>query len=561
MRIFCLFCSLIASLLLADGPVMDYFAPDYRDQRPRALLATVDYLESLFWTQYAPIKWKQHYLKWNPTAEAQIAKSSLSKSSGQSFDYIKMAFNCFLASCQDAHVKALYTDQRMAYIPIYVEWIDNQATVVESTYDNLSPGDRIISINGLATLDYFSLSLYGVPSKNAPLNRLSRNITRLFLRLGTHDSLPDPTLPLTITAINSKGQTKKSVKVYWLTLNTADLTSLASLNTPINTNKDLLNVLNQCLYIDTFEQDYRQAIKQILSSCTCTSSDKKILAARPFIRDSGNSKIKPIKSKRIGYLRIADFVNEDLIPLAQRTLKPMQNSTDALILDLRDNLGGYQLTCWALLSMLTNKPLTNLLESQLLDEQEVWSYSRLASGIEGLLNSTRTDAQLHKLIGNDNEMGFYLTRQYYQDQLIFLKSAIEDWNNGYTCTRFLPMNGQRFIMPHPDVQYTKPLFILINENTSSCADLFPAILKDNNRAVLIGRTTTGAGGSVRHYQVPNFTGIYQFSLTKSLILRNNSLVIEDLGITPDYEYPKTLEDSIDPDQELERIFEFVEQYL
>src|SRR5262249_36865049 len=52
--------------------------------------------------------------------------------------------------------------------------------------------------------------------------------------------------------------------------------------------------------------------------------------------------------------------------------------------------------------------------------------------------------------------------------------------------------------------YDNPVMVLVDGFTASAAELFSAILQDNNRALLYGTTTDGAGGTVDLFG----TGVY-----------------------------------------------------
>jgi hypothetical protein len=83
--------------------------------------------------------------------------------------------------------------------------------------------------------------------------------------------------------------------------------------------------------------------------------------------------------------------------------------------------------------------------------------------------------------------------------------------------------------------YTKPIMVLTDEFSTSGADMFPAILRDNNRAILFGYRTGGAGGSV--VTVPG--GPYSeglASVTQTLMARIDGRPIENAGVEPDIAY-------------------------
>jgi len=74
--------------------------------------------------------------------------------------------------------------------------------------------------------------------------------------------------------------------------------------------------------------------------------------------------------------------------------------------------------------------------------------------------------------------------------------------------------------------YTKPLIVLIDEFSTSAGDIFPAMLQDNKRGLLVGTRTNGAGGSVSGWPA----GFYSESLTSNT---NTMVVRRELIYTPD----------------------------
>ncbi len=92
--------------------------------------------------------------------------------------------------------------------------------------------------------------------------------------------------------------------------------------------------------------------------------------------------------------------------------------------------------------------------------------------------------------------------------------------------------------------YTKPIVVLVDEFSASGADMFPAILQDNNRAIIMGMRTMGAGGNVSTWNAGAFSEAYA-RLTMSLMARKNPIVtaeyptapyVENIGVRPDIAY-------------------------
>lgn len=86
---------------------------------------------------------------------------------------------------------------------------------------------------------------------------------------------------------------------------------------------------------------------------------------------------------------------------------------------------------------------------------------------------------------------------------------------------------------------SKPVVILIDEATASASEILSGALKDNQKAILVGKKTFGKGMIQRIYPLPNQTGM---NLTIAKYLTPKGIDINKKGITPDYEVSYTDKD-------------------
>jgi C-terminal processing protease CtpA/Prc len=93
-----------------------------------------------------------------------------------------------------------------------------------------------------------------------------------------------------------------------------------------------------------------------------------------------------------------------------------------------------------------------------------------------------------------------------------------------------------------EINYSKPLIVLIDEFSTSAGDIFPAMMQNNDRGPLVGMRSNGAGGSTSLWQAgPLSEG--SASNTNTLVIRRDyvanlpempvSRYIENTGVRPD----------------------------
>lgn len=103
--------------------------------------------------------------------------------------------------------------------------------------------------------------------------------------------------------------------------------------------------------------------------------------------------------------------------------------------------------------------------------------------------------------------------------------------------------------------YTKPLVVLIDEDTASASEIVSSALHDNNRATLIGTRTYGKGLVQKVYSMPNKTGL---NLTIARYITPKGADINKKGIEPDYKVSLLKNDLIN---NTDSQFEYAHKFL
>jgi C-terminal processing protease CtpA/Prc len=243
------------------------------------------------------------------------------------------------------------------------------------------------------------------------------------------------------------------------------------------------------------------------------------------------------KGKEIGYIRIPDFDGDgSKVEEFRSVIAIMERRTGSLIVDVTNNPGGYSFYALALASMLANKPLVNLKENCSITQEDVYFALNDVERLSGITS----DAEAINIMGED-VCGFPVDKRTAISILEHARFIKDQYKKGHYLTEASPIEGLQHIYPHA-THYTKPLYILVNSLSISCADLLPALLQDNKRAKIVGCRTAGAGGYVMRRSYSNRFGVQSLFLTGSLIRRLDGTPLENRGVQPDFVYDFTVED-------------------
>jgi hypothetical protein len=235
--------------------------------------------------------------------------------------------------------------------------------------------------------------------------------------------------------------------------------------------------------------------------------------------------------QRIGYLRIPNFAplnTAAAIRELETEIQYFEANTDGLVVDVTRNTGGgcYMLEAakrlinydfWFFGEEIrpTWDRITSLqfaLEAARMLEAEQWVIEVLTFQVDRLSDAYRTGANLSVPLPACSAMGG-------------IGAAV--WENSPAA-----------------ITYSKPMIVLIDEFSTSAGDIFPAMIQDNKRALLVGKRTNGAGGSISGWP----SGVYTEGLatnTNSLVVRRDNVpnapdmpvarYIENTGVRPDVE--------------------------
>jgi len=257
--------------------------------------------------------------------------------------------------------------------------------------------------------------------------------------------------------------------------------------------------------------------------------------------DFFNSGTYSVNGKRVGFIRIGTFQPTDFsvlsLPLSQfaSEIAFMKANTDALVLDVTRNPGGYGCYAEAL-------------------ERFVIPRNFTTTGVEIRPNLD---------IIRDFEFAYLDAIDFGEDWEVRLYAALlKDVKTAYSENRgrtgTIPLCGPSLdVGPARDragniVSYNKPILLLTDEFSTSAAEIFAAVLQDSKAATLFGYRTAGAGGNTVGFSA-GFFSEGTANVTQMLTVRPElqqapgfpaTRYLENVGVRPDIDYDFQTRDNL-----------------
>jgi len=232
-----------------------------------------------------------------------------------------------------------------------------------------------------------------------------------------------------------------------------------------------------------------------------------------------------------GVLRIRKFSMDSGFLIEIRRILGLLPKT-GLILDIRDNPGGYAAAAEQLLQFFTNVPVRPV-QVQFLATPETLALCRRQSPDQDTMK---------------------LDLSAWVPSLEVAVAAGKEWSDGFPMTDFDDVPPQRV--------YCGPVVLITSARSYSAADIFTAGFRDNGLGKILGvDADTGAGGANMwtHQQLALLTGDPQTTLPQGIELRlairrvlraDGDQVLEEAGIVPDEVHRLTRRDLLEGDPDL-----------
>jgi hypothetical protein len=537
--------SLIAGFTLA--------ATAFADVEKDNIGLELSFIKRIFQTGYAPAEWKKQQFGWDLNTEYQKAQSALvNKTTVDAASYRNIIAG-LLTSTHDYHVGFSFYATEAATLPFNVFGVNGKyfvgaidtAKLDKKAYP-IQPGDELISWNGRPIADVMKDLIaqmsWGVPTTDARLAELT--LTRR--RASRTIEVPQGRVDLVFQRVEGSQSKSIGLQMTWeytpesVQWNPESMRSEFSLlaQKPSQMSTGILRpqmawgMWKEFSDVDIpqWQIGGRTSYVPVLGQVIWHSDDKDHFDSYIYRNDAG---------KLIGYVRIPHYVeNGDAFREFKKVIARMQGATDGLVIDEINNPGGSVFYVLALMSVLSDKPI------KVPDHQMTLWPSMLDELLKQKvkLAAVTNDEEARKAYGSDDIDGYPVNYQLAQSYMEFAREIETAWKNKVHLTAPMHLEGVDKVNPDPEVHYTKPIVVLVNELDFSGGDFFPAILQDNKRVKIFGQRTSGAGGYVLSVEFPSALGLQKFSFTGSIARRINNDPIENLGVTPDIPYALTERD-------------------
>ena len=559
MNLKCLLSTAVSCVLLFS----EVTAAEQSSVLKKRVLSDLESIHNMFAVKYAPLFWKQKYLKWDLDQAAKEAKDKINSMAGPSLKDCQIVIRDFFKSACDYHVGVKFFSTESSSLPFMLKGADKRYFVCEVDEASAAAvkfpfnvGDEILQFDRRPVsevVDELRVSTLG--TKNTYETDVALTELSLTSRNGmSGDSVPKGFALITGRRIGSSEIITVAVPWDYHPEEVKDF-SEAAVQVPqkgvycgkdTDWNKDFQKEIRRSKFFDKRMMLYAwdENRNHPKSQHTIGSRNSFVPALGRVVWENNPAScfdayiFITATQKRVGYIRIPHYLGgEEEVQEFGYIMNLFQRCTDSLVIDQLNNPGGSIFYMYGLLSTLTNRPLVSPKHHLALTQQEVMTSLQMLPYI----SQVRDDATAKQVLGNSMD-GYNIDYEFVCVLRRFCNFVIDQWNKGNLYTDLTHIFGVDTIRPHPSYRYTKPILVLINSLDFSGGDFFPSILQDNKRAIIMGTRTAGAGGFVLQTSFPNHSGIQGVGFTGSLAERINGKPLENLGVEPDIKYSLTPED-------------------
>lgn len=530
----------------------------------KTMIQALDRVAALYTEHYAPIEWKQTQYQVDFKKEYEKVRSAVASNPKITTREFQDLLAGFVNSTRDYHVGIQFYSTEKARLPLFIMQAEGKYFIAyvdrQRLPERLFPyhiGDEVVEFDGKPVAEVLK-GLTNTPNVASTDARLAE------MRLTSRNRQTGVAVPkgAAILKIRSADGTLQDVKLAW------DYTpEMVPGDVPVRGGVQAQNGVEGLPKIELPAQPKTSGLRELLrklipsmahpfaelfkkQAAGAESNKFQIGARESFVPKLGKvlweiPKESPIyayvyeneQGRKIGYIRIPDYMGEEQhAQIFAQIIGQFQKITDGLVIDQVNNPGGSLFYMYALLSMLTSKPLVTPQHRLIIDESDAY----WAAGVIQQAKGQGMKKAFMDEMGS--QMGGYKPAKSGMEAVVeYARFILSELKAGRRFTNLVSLFGMDEIVP-AKVRYTKPIMVLINELDFSCGDFFPAILQDNGAAKLFGVRTAGAGGGVKSQEFANQVGVAGLSYTWTIAQRANGQPIENIGVSPDIQYPISADD-------------------
>ena len=492
-------------------------------------------LAATYAVNYGPLEWKRDALNVDLLKIGDWLDKAMKTK--DDLDFYELCAS-YVAHLNDAHDVFILPSDFQASMGFSVDIFDGKTIVDSIDRKRLSQadfpfqvGDELISVDGVAAQDLIdSLSTYATAANSLSTRRFAAS----YITFRGQDFMPHaPLVPDTSTVVlNLQNGGMQSFSIPWQKTGTP-LTMVGPVISPTAASPSAAAAaISSPSYMRPLEK-LRQMQLPAPKSLVGFGATKPVfnlpsdfvqrMGSKPF--DFFYSGTFQSQGLRIGFIRIPSFEFYFAGGDFQTEIDYMQKNTDGLIVDVMRNPGGSACGAEDLLQRLISSPFHNMG----LEIRATWGW------VEAFTLALQ-DAK-------DSGAPADVVAQY--ENLLQQINAAFRTPSGRTGP--LPVCDSTLdLQPATNskgqvIAYDKPLMLLTDEMSASAAEYFAAVLQDNQRALLFGMRTMGAGGNVDYFPTTTYSG-GEATVTESLMHRKDPVMtadypaapyVENIGVRPD----------------------------
>ncbi len=537
------------------------------------LLRELESIKNVFELKYAPLLFRNSSLLWNLEKEVQAARNEVLENPQLPPREARRILKKFFRRVGDFHVDIYFHSSEASLLPFKISGAEGRyfVSVINPKASNyqtipVNIGDEILRFDGKsiadAVRDFQIVEMYDTHDRTEPglaeafftqrqgmhAHRMPRGEVEIevfhrttgkrqtyLARWEYHPELisyPEPMVPKSL-----RSGTKIGEHPYYM----------IEMGSPLFAAQELLERKYPSLAEEFPDNDnglYASSSFRPLGSMATEFGAAIEGASQVQIVHRGNSKFfktyvyKTPEGRKIGYIRFPHFWCNHVEALDLLSIiSSFQTNTEALVIDQTTNPGGWFYFMFCVASLLTDKPLQTHLHHQTISHGDAAYAAKTLRELREIKNSADAKKKMGLTI-----QGLNVDFEMVKENIKHYEFILDQWNQGKYLTAPAPLMGMAEIRPHPKVRYTKPIAMLVNSLSISCADFLPAMLQDNKRAIIVGTRTAGAGGIVHRFCPVSRFGISSYTTTGSYAWRPDGSPLEKNGVAPDVEYIVTAED-------------------